>query len=100
MMLVIIAIIFACGAVIATFTLGLSTILQNNYFTALSSFIILLVSAILLTKFNAKLSLVSIYDVDHFGMTFLERFIYEIILTGIGLVLIYKNGRRLEEKHG
>lgn len=100
MMLVIIAIIFICGAVIATFTLGLSTILQNNYFTSLSSFIFLLVSATLFTKFNAKLSLVSIYDVDHFGMTFLERSIYELILIGISLVLIYKNGHRLEEKHG
>lgn len=99
MMLVIIGIIFVCGAVIATFTLGLSTILQNHYFTALSSFIILLVSATLFTNFNVKFSLISIYDVDHFGMTFLERTIYELILIGIGLVLIYKNGSRLEGKH-
>ena len=99
MMLVIIAIIFVCGAAIATFTLGLSTILQNHYFTALSSFIVLIVSATLFTRYNAKFSLISIYDVDHFGMTFLERFIYELILIGIGLVLIYTNGRRLEAKH-
>lgn len=100
MMVVIIAVIFVCGAVIATFTLGLSTILKNHYFTALSSFIVLLVSATLLINFNVKLSLVSIYDVNHFGMSFLERTVYELILLGIGLVLIYKNGHRLEEKHG
>lgn len=99
MMLIIIAIIFICGAVIATFTLGLSTILKNNYFTALSSFILLLVSAILFTKLSAKLSLVSIYDVNHFGMTFVERLMYELLLVVIGLFLIYINGRSLEEKY-
>lgn len=99
MMLIIIAIIFVCGATIATFTLGLSTILQNYYFTALSSFIILLISGTLFASINVKFSLVSIYDVNYFGMTFSQRFTYELILIGIGLVLIYTNGRRLEAKH-
>lgn len=99
MMLVIIAIIFICGAVIATFTLGISTVLKNTYFTVLSSFILLLVSATVLINFNVKFSLVSIYDVDHFGMTFLERFVYEIILVGIGLVLIYTNRSSVESKN-
>ncbi|MGL6031828.1 MAG: hypothetical protein ACRC0Q_06600 [Kurthia gibsonii] len=99
MIMIIISLIFICGVVISTFTLGLSTIIQNNYFTALSSFILLLLSAIIFTKFSTKLSLVSIYDVDHFGMTFLDRFIYESILIVLGLTLIYKNGRRVEEKY-
>lgn len=99
MMFVMVGVIFLSGAVIATFTLRLSTLLKNSYFTALSSFFLLLISATILTKFSAKFSLVSLYDVDHFGMTFVERFIYEIILVAIGLVLIYKNGRRLEAKY-
>lgn len=99
MMFIIIAIIFVCGAVIATFTLGLSTILKNKYYTVLSSFIILLVSATLLIQFNVKISLVSIYDVNHYGMTFLERFFYELIMVSIGLILIYKNGPKLEERN-
>lgn len=99
MMIIIITIIFVCGAVIATFTLGISTILKNTYYTVLSSFILLLVSATILIKFNVKFSLVSIYDVDHFGMTFLERLIYEVILVVIGLALIYKNSSSVESKY-
>lgn len=99
MMVIICGMLFCCGFIVATFALGLSTIVQNIYLTILVPFILLIVSAVVFSNISEKLNLIGLYDINHFGMTFTERFIYGGILLLIGVILFYRIGYRLEEKN-
>lgn len=96
--IIILGTLFFCGFILATVALGVSTIIQNIYLTVLAPFILYIISATVLMNINPNLNLLGLYNVDHYGMSFTQRFVYGMILCVIGVVLFFVGGHKNEEK--
>lgn len=99
MILIILITLFFCGFIIATFALGISTIIQNVYLTVLMPFVFYIISATVLLKIHTYLNIQALYDVHYFGMSFTQRFVYGIILFGIGATIFFLGGLKDEQKN-
>jgi len=99
MILIILITLFFCGFIFATFALGTSTIIQNVYLTVLMPFVFYIISGTVLLKINTYLNVGALYDVNYFGMSFTQRFVYGIILFGIGATFFFVGGLKVEQKN-
>lgn len=93
MIIIILISLFCCGFIIASFALGLSTLIQNVYITILAPFIYFIISATILLDIAPYLNLLSLYDVDYYGASITQRVLFGFILFLIGTVLFFVGGK-------
>ncbi|GAB2562145.1 hypothetical protein [Gracilibacillus alcaliphilus] len=97
MIIIILITLFFCGFILATVALGVSTLIRNVYLTMLTPFIFYIVSATVLMNIHENLNLLGLYDVNYYGMSFTQRFMYGMILCVVGVALFFVGGNKNEE---
>ncbi|MGE7918066.1 hypothetical protein ACQKM9_03835 [Viridibacillus sp. NPDC093762] len=100
MILIIIVIMFCCGAIFATLGLGVSTIIQNKYISIFVPFIYLIISATVLAKIHPSLNAMALYDVDLMNGSIGQTFLYGTLLGLFGITIFLIGGTaKFEEKY-
>lgn len=98
MIVMILIMLFICGFIFATMSLGISTLIHNIYLSLLAPFVILIFSGTVLLSINPAFHLIGLYDISYASDPLQQVFIGGIVLA-ISILLYFTGGYIFNEKY-
>lgn len=98
MILVILVMLFICGFIFATMSLGISTLIHNIYLSLLAPFIVLIFSGTVLLSINPDFHLLGLYDISYASGSLQQVTLGGIVLA-ISILLYFIGGYIFNEKY-
>ncbi|MBM7541204.1 hypothetical protein [Amphibacillus cookii] len=98
MMILILIMLFICGFIFATMSLGLSTLIHNVYLSLLAPFVVLIFSGTVLFSINPDLHLIGLYDISYTSGSLQQVTLGGTVLA-ISILLYFIGGYMFNEKY-
>lgn len=98
MIFAILIMLFLCGFIFATMSLGISTIIHNIYISLLAPFVVLIFSGTVLLSINPDFHLIRLYDISYVTDSFQQVILGGTVLA-ISILLYFIGGYIFNEKY-
>lgn len=97
MIFFILIILFLCGFIFASMTLGISTLIHNIYLALLAPFVVLIFSGTVLLSISRDFHLIRLYDISYVSES-LPQIVLGMVVLAISILLYIVGGYLFNEK--